>query len=261
MSLRLHLEHFESSFTMDTPAELQLPTVGAVPTNRTVLDLSGYDVSASVFSLTFFIKADTDIIGDASSVLYYVDKTKWSNSIGTMNPNNGKVSEGQYEDDDDMGHDFIKDLARQCFGTHLAANLFTNEGAMLDDISGKSLNVSIDINDKISAADISDGNIEGMLGEAGNKHLDDTFDGNNNITKLMFNSLFGSFPTRFADISNNYPYPGKEKGFYQLPFEAGDQIEFVLTLSPHPDTFTSIPTKPAGTTPDNRVYTCRLTLS
>ena len=89
-------------------------------------------------------------------------------------------------------------------------------------------------------------------------HLDDSFDGSNNITKLMFNALYSNFPTRFVDISSNLSYTEKGTGFYHLPFVAGDKIEFKLTLTPHADTFTAIPTKTGS--PDPRVYRCQLTL-
>lgn len=259
MSLNLHLEHFENAFTMDTSAQLVISTVSNISNHNATIDLSGYDVSASVFSETFYIKTDTDILGDASSVWYYVDQSKWINSANTMNPINGVVTAGQYVGNDDVGKDFIREIAKQCFGTHLGTDLFTNEDAMYLDISGKCANVSLDINSKISAADISSGNIAGMKEDLSfNKYLDDSFDGSNNITKLMFNAFYDIDQTRYADISVNYSYTEKGPGFFKLPFIAGDTIEFRLTLSPHADTFTSIPTTTG--TPSNRVYRCRLIL-
>ena len=260
MSLNLHLEHFENSFTMDTSARLVVSTVSNIQDSAATIDLSGFDVSASVFGETFYIKMDTDIIGDASSVWYYVDKSKWTNSTDTMNPIHGVATLGQFVDSDDIGEDFIREIARQCFGTHLASDLFTNENAMYTDISGKCALVSTDINSKISAADIAAGTITNMPTDASsNKYLTDAYDGSNNLTKLMFNALYALDTPRFADISSNHSYPEKGVGFYKLPFEANDVIEFRLTLSPHPDTFISVPTK-SGIELENRIYKCKLTL-
>ena len=262
MSLNLHLEHFENAFTMDTSAQLVITTVANISGQDATIDLSGYSVSASTFGETFYIKTDTDIVGDASSVWYYVDKTKWTNSTNTMNPIHGAVSTGQYVDNDDIGKDFIREIARQCFGTHLGSDLFTNESAMYNDISSQCAAVSTDINSKISAADTNNGNISGILTDGNSlKYLDDSFDGSNNITKLMFNALYDLSAGRFQDISSNYSYSEKGSGFYKLPFATGDQIEFKLTLSPHPQTFTAVPTKPSNTALEDRVYRCRLTLT
>jgi hypothetical protein len=258
MPLQLNLEHFESAFTMDTSAALVVSTVSNVSGHAATITLNT-SVSASAFKNTFYIKADTDILSDASSVWYFVDKSKWANASATLNPINGTVTDGQYVASDDVGKDFIREIANQCFGTHLGSDLFTNEDAMFTDISGKCATVSVDLNSKISAADITSGNVSGILGSEGSYYLDDSFDGSNNITKLMFDSLYTQFPTRFVDISSNLSYTSKGTGFYHLPFEANDVIEFKLTLTPHADTFTGIPTKSGD--PDPRVYKCSLTLA
>lgn len=262
MSLNLHLEHFENSFTMETSAALATTQVANIGNEDATIDLSGFDVSATVFQETFFIKTDTDIAGDASSVLYYVDKSKWANHVNAMNPFHGMVTTGQFVDGDNVGQDFIREIALQCFGTHLGSDLFTNENEMTDDISSNCSTVADNIATKIENVDILNTNNNGdMQQDLSNLYyLTDAQDGSNNLTKLMFNAIYRLDETRFQDISTNYTYPGRPVGYYKLPFLAGDQIEYRLTISPNPLTFTNVPTKPTSTTLNDRIYKVRLTL-
>lgn len=214
-----------------------------------------YDVSVNILTETFYYKLSTNDITDISNIHYYVDKTKWNNISTNINPHNSSLHSGGFINNDTIGEDIIRHIANQCFGTHLVANIFTNESTLYNDVIQNCINVSTDIETKISAIDISDGIISGMMVDAsGNKYMDYTFDGSNNLSKIMFDSLYDLSAGRFAKDEDKYA----EKGdlFYKMPFLPNDEISFKLTICPHIDTFTAIPVPQSGEQISERIYKC-----
>lgn len=211
-------------------------------------------VSASVLQNTFFFRTDTDITSDASFVYYYVDTTKWPNKNTTLSARNGIVTSNGYVASDTGAKDFLRDLAKQLFGTHLGADLFTNEDAVVSDINTNFDTIANNIVSLLGSIDKTSGNFNGMVTDSsGNKYLkDDT--SSSNISRELVNEIMTIAPARFVNIKANYKYNGEvEDGFYKIPILAGDTITFKVTISPSITQITAVPTGPA--TLMNRSYT------
>ena len=217
-------------------------------------------VSASVLQDTFFFRTDTDITTDASFVYFYVDTTKWPNKNTTLSARNGIVTSNGYVSNDTGGKDFLRDLARQLFGTHLGADLFTNEDAVVDDINTNFDTVANNIVTLLSSIDKTTGTFGGMVEDSsGNKYLKDVTS-TSNISRELMNELMTAAPDRFADIKLNYKYNSPEEdGFYKIPILAGDTITFKVTICPSTGQTAAVPTGPVSLT--NRSYTVILNVS
>ena len=213
-------------------------------------------VQASVLQNTFFFRTDNPITLDASFVYHYVDTTKWANQSTTLSPRNGLVTSKGYASNDTGGKDFLRDLARQLFGTYLAADLFTNETAVIEDINTKFDTVATNIMSILTSIDISNGSpIVMPTDEFGKKYLkDDT--ATTNISRELLNELISSAPTRFADIKTNYLYNSVEDGYYKIPILPGDTISFEVIVFPAAGQMTMVPTGKTSLTP--RSYTVLL---
>ena len=217
-------------------------------------------VSASVMQNTFFFRGDTDITSDASNVNFYVDSNHWTSKNITLSPKNGIVTEHGYVSNDAVGKDFLRDLARQLFGTYLAADLFTNEDNVISDINEKCDTVGWNIVSLINSVDITAGTFSGMMTDnSGNKYLPDNTS-TTNISRELFNQLMTSAPTRFATTNPTYNFFIEEdSGYYKMPILAGDSISFRLTVAPAATQLNAVQT--GRTTLANRVYTVKLNIS
>lgn len=227
-----------------------IPDYAATITSDATITLST-SVSASVMQNTFYFRGDQPITVDASFVYYYVDSSKWSNKSTTLSPKNGIVTSNAYVASDTVGKDFLRDLARQLFGTYLGADLFTNEDSVVADINSQCDTVAANIVTLLNSIDITTGTFNGLETDgSGNKYLPDNTS-TSNITRELFNELITSAPTRFSDLILNYT--GIDTGFYKLPILAGDTITFQLTISPAASQISAVPTGP--TTLSSRSYT------
>jgi ribosomal protein L13E len=250
------LSGLNSYITLSTSAEI--PNYSLTLSTDATLTLNT-SVSASVLQDTFFYRTDDPINLDASFVYHYVDTTKWLNQSTTLSPKNGIVTANQYVSNDSGGKDFLRDLARQLFGTYLAADLFTNENAVVADINTKFDNVATNIVSLLSSIDKVSGSLSGMVtDESGKKYLkDDT--STSNITREILNELMTSAPNRFLDIKTNYLYNSVEDGYYKIPFIPGDTISFKVTVCPATGQTAAVPTGKTSLT--NRSYTVVLNVS
>ncbi len=208
-------------------------------------------VAASVLQNTFFFRTDTAITTDASFVYYYVDTTQWSNKNTTLSARNGIVTNNSYVTGDTGGKDFLRDLARQLFGTYLGADLFTNEDMVVADINSKFDTVATNIESLLLTIDKASGTFGGISTDSsGNKYLKDDVS-TSNISRELLNQLMTVAPARFVDIKTNYGT--MFDGFYKMPILAGDSISFKVTISPAVNQMVAVPTASAALT--NRIYT------
>jgi hypothetical protein len=200
-------------------------------------------VSPSVLQETFYYRTDEQITTDASFVYYYVDTAKWTSANRDINPKNGTVTLNRYVQNDPVGKDFLRDLARQLFGTYLGADLFTNEDSFVSNINMNCDNVANAITLLLSSVDKTSGSFSGMaIDSSGNKYLDDN-DSVSNISREIFNQLVTLAPGRFDDIKTDYKYNANvEDGFYRIPFLSGDTLTFKLTISPAGTQRSAVPT-------------------
>jgi hypothetical protein len=252
ISLSLAAQLIDPDITMDVSATIELTT----------------DVSADVLSRVFYYKTDdliTSLPTDSSAVQYYVDKSLWADFESNINPFRGTVTENYFRNNttDNIGKDFLRELARQLFGTTLGVDLFTNEDAVSDDISARCDIVASAINTKLVAVDICSGTHAGMAQDASDSDAyylkDDTSD-TNICRELLIQMLdvSGGSVDRFVDISTNYAYPGKPAGYYRVPFVKGDTISYKLTVSPSADQRTKVAT--GSTVLNDRTYRIKLKL-
>jgi hypothetical protein len=250
MSVNFVLTAFESAFTLSTAAAI--PSQVLALTTDATLTLSA-SVSAATMQNAFFYRTDNPITSDASFVYYYVDKSAWAASQSTLNPKNAVVTSNGYVASDNVSKDFIRDLARQLFGTYLGADMFTNEDSVVTDINSKCDEVAVSIQALISSVDKSTGTLSGMITDgAGDKYLPDVTT-SSNISRELFNQLMHSAPSRFVQIQANYLYHATDDGYYRMPILAGDTVTFMLTLTPAAGQVAAVPTGPASL--NARTYT------
>lgn len=231
-------------------SQFQLSTAGAIPiytptlTSDAVITLNT-TVSADVMQNTFFYRTDRDITLDASFVYYYVDSSKWTNQSTVLNPKNGVVTTNMYVAEDGVGKDFLRDLAKQLFGTYLGADLFTNEDSVITDIHAKCDSVATYAVALINSIDKTVGTSTLLKTDlSGGKYLDDNVSVSN-ISRELFNQLITTAPTRFTDTKPQ-KYNVEEDGFYKLPILQGDTITFKMTISPSTTQTAAVPTGPTS---------------
>jgi len=189
-------------------------------------------VSKDLLQSVFYFRTDDPITMDASFVYYYVNaNVNWPDIVNEINPKNGLVTSNGYVSNDNVSKDFIRDLARQLFGTYLGADMFTNEDQVVFDINSKCDSVAASIGATFEQIDITMKTNSSMFEDSsGNMyHKDDT--SVTNISREMFNILMTSAPSRFVDISGNFNYNLVQDGFYKMPILAGDTITFKLTIN------------------------------
>ena len=250
------LSAFENSFQLSTAATIPSQTLSLTTDATLTLTASA---SAATLQETFFFRTDDPITIDASFVSYYTDTTKWAAAQSTLNPKNGTVTSNGYVASDNVSKDFIRDLAKQLFGTYLGADMFTNEDSVVTDINSKCDGVAVALMTLLNSIDKTVGT-NGSLStdSAGSKFLKDV-SSSDNISRELLNQIMAAAPTRFVDIKTNYKYNETEDGFYRMPILTNDTITFKLTLSPAAGQLAAVPTGLA--TMNSRTYTVILHVS
>jgi len=231
-------------------SQFQLSTASSIPsytptlTSDAVITLNT-TVPANVMQNTFFYRTDRDITLDASFVYYYVDSSRWSNKDTVLNPKNGIVTTNMYVAEDGVGKDFLRDLAKQLFGTYLGADLFTNEDSVVMDVNLRCDEVATYAVALINSIDKTVGTSTLLKTDlSGGNYLDDHVS-TTNISRELFNQLMTSAPSRFNDTKPD-KYNTEEDGFYKLPIIQGDSITFKMTISPSAAQTTAVPTGPTS---------------
>lgn len=262
--VHLVLTAFESSFQLTTAATLPdyEPAIGDV---SAIIDLD-VKVTKQAIRETFFYRTDDPITSDASFVYYYVDKAKWADFINEMDPYQGTIKEGTNlfgtNVTDNVGKDFLRELARQLFGTYIGADLFTNEDAVNTHIETKCGEVATTLLGKMTDVDIANTSLQGPDAAGAYFKKDDTSD--TNLCRALLNQLLdidgadAGATTRFADTTAD-AYTAKGTGYFHIPFMENDTISYKLTLSPAADQHTVVGTD-TGRTMTPRTYRVRMTV-
>lgn len=254
-SVNFVLSAFENLVTLTTSASIPSQTL-SLTTNANITLTTA--VPASTLQQTFFFRTDNPITTDASFVYYYTDMSKWANALTDLNPKNGTVTTGFYVANDNVSKDFIRDIAKQLFGTYLGADLFTNEDSVVTNINAGCDTVATSIRALLTSIDMTDGLVSMAVDSSNNKYMkDDT--SISNISRELLNQLITAAPSRFVDIKSNYKYNATEDGFYKMPILAGDTITFKLTLTPAAGQTDAVRTGPA--TMAVRTYTVILNVA
>ena len=212
-------------------------------------------VSAEILQNTFFFRTDQLITEDEAFVYYYVDTTKWVEAQTILNPKNGIVIEGKYAPNDGVGKDFLRDLARQLFGTYLGSDLFTNEDSVVADINENCDAIALRIFTLLDNIDIQNGILGANMqnDDFGNKYFKNDNLSTSNISRALLDQITKTAPSRLADIKSNYKYNEYEDGFFRLPILSGDTISYKLTISPSATQENAVPTGRTNLIP--RTYT------
>lgn len=132
-------------------------------------------------------------------------------------------------------HDFIRYLALKLFNTAMGTDLFSNEGALLNDLNAKGLVAWTDISENLwqyATTNTSSAEIDnmGVLLDPSSNQLctTDHFSGDTNLCRELYQQLVHTqngrhrFRTVVLDGNNQAP----------IPFIAGDSISFLYTIHP-----------------------------
>jgi hypothetical protein len=178
-----------------------------------------------------------------SSVHYYVDSAAFTNAVTVLNPKNGKIvttGDGAYVSGDSIGEDYLRDTARQLFGTYLGADLFTNEDGVVEHINSKCDDVASTIMGILTNVNITSNSLTNTDSNLNNaKYLSDST-ADTNICRELVNQMHNSVGTRFQDL-NTSVYNGMS-GYYYVPFQNGDVISYKVTLEAPSDQHTVVAT-------------------
>ena len=232
---------------------------------------------ASVLRSVFQFHSDSADVNDvdASDTKYYVFMNNWpldaslnpahaSMTTTPMLPTAGDV----LADKNLVKHDFVRYMAFKLFNTVYGVDLFANENAVLNDISSKGRTAKDSIRtvlDNVSTTSTVTGDHALATDASGNKYTTNTYVGstsniNTNVCRELIRQIGNSQPSRFnygvsdasgVDLSGNTFYR-------EVPIEAGDSINFKLTVTPHA-TQHNLTGRAAAF--DSRVYKIRLLVS
>ena len=178
-----------------------------------------------------------------SSIHYYVDSVAFTNVSTVLNPKNGKIvttGDGAYVGGDSIGEDYLRDTARQLFGTYLGADLFTNEDGVVEHINSKCDDVASTIMGILTNVNITSNSLTNTDSNLNNaKYLSDST-ADTNICRELVNQMHNSVGSRFQDL-NTSVYNGMS-GYYYVPFQNGDVISYKVTLEAPSDQHTVVAT-------------------
>ena len=218
--------------------------------------------TASIIQNTFYFKTDTDIATNSTDdVKYYVDTSKWSTIQTDLNAStNGTISvaNGGFIAGESISESFLRHLADKLFGTHLGVDLFNNETTVKADIISSCGTVATTISNAISSVGIS-GSDNDLIGNSGSYYLDDNITPAKNITRELVNQLLNNANSRVRFNASNlssYAVEG-QSGVYKIPVIAGDSISYAVTISPHTNQDTNVPT---GSTTTSRKFRVKLVI-
>jgi hypothetical protein len=218
--------------------------------------------AATALQNTFQFQTDSDIATNATDdVKYYVDTSQWSTMTTDLNAStNGTISvaDGGFVAAESISESFLRHLATGLFGTHLGVDLFNNETTVKADIVTSCGTLASSIGTTISSVGVS-GSDGDLLGSAGSKYLDDNTTAAKNISRELVNQLLNNSDSRARFNASNlatYAVSG-QTGRYKVPLIAGDTISYKVTISPHTDQDTNVPT---GSSTSARSFRVKLVL-
>lgn len=132
-------------------------------------------------------------------------------------------------------HDFVRYLALKLFNTAMGTDLFSNEGALLNDLNAKGRTAWDDISSNLwlyaatNTTTATDG--IGILIDPSSNELctTDHFTSNTNLCRELFQQIVAVQANRFQTVvlDGNNQAP--------IPFIAGDSISFLYTIHPYAD--------------------------
>jgi len=269
MSIAFSLPALNQSYTLDICGSL----LTAAPDAMTdVSAVATYHIKRSVLRSVFKFHSDSADVTDVSAndTRYYVFMTNWPLDA-SLNPAHAEMTSSPMlatggditANKNLVKHDFVRYMAYKLFNTVYGVDLFANEDALINDISSKgrtakdAIRTSLD-NVCTTSAVTGDGAL--TTDASGNKYTTNAASTNTNVCRELIRQIGNSQPSRFnygvsdasgVDLSGNTFYR-------EVPIEAGDSINFKLTVTPHATQHNLT----GRTGPfDSRVYKIRLLVS
>jgi hypothetical protein len=248
-AMHLVLSAFDSSFALTTNGLVGEKAVSISGDATITLSTT---VSKDILRNTFFYRTDDVILGDSSFVYHYVDSAAFTNATSTLNPKNGTIAsttDGAYIAGDNISKDYLRDLAKQLFGTTLGVDLFSNEDAVVTNINSKCDDVATAVFSKLTDVNLSSASFTDASFNNYKYSKDDGAD--TNICRELLTQMYALAPTRFSD-GTSYAYTGNGNtldGYFQIPFQSGDVISYKVTVTPAADQLTAIATGVSALTP------------
>ena len=219
--------------------------------------------AATALQGTFQFQTDSDIATTSTDdVKYYVDTSQWSTMTTDLNASTDgtiSVADGGFVAAESISESFLRHLATGLFGTHLGVDLFNNETTVKADIVSSCGTLATSIGTTISSVGISSTTDSDLLGSAGSKYFDDSITAAKNISRELVNQLLNNSDSRARFNASNlstYAVSGVP-GRYKVPLIAGDTISYKVTISPHTDQDTNVPT---GSSTSARSFRVKLVL-
>ena len=269
MSIAFSLPALNQNYTLDICGSL----LTAAPEAMTdVSAVATYHIKRSVLRSVFQFHSDSADVNDvdASDTKYYVFMNNWpldaslnpahaSMTTTPMLPTAGDIM----ADKNLVKHDFVRYMAYKLFNTVYGVDLFSNENAVLNDISSKGRTAKDSIRtvlNNVSTTSTVTGDGALATDTSGNKYTTNAANTNTNVCRELIRQIGNSQPSRFnygvsdasgVDLSGNTFYR-------EVPIEAGDSINFKLTVTPHATQHNL--TGRSGPF-DSRVYKIRLLVS
>lgn len=219
-----YLSAFEANLSLGVSGEL----AGALSVLADASAVAVYEIDLAATKLAFRFQSDASDVNDlaAQDIKYYVYKNDFpslTNSVaGSMldHPDSsGAIATGYADNKMFLKHDYIRYLALRLFNTHHGVDLFSNETALVNDISSNAATVVSHITGILTAVDIS-GSGTGMSGAANNYYFNDDASANN-ICQKVLSHMIKADPSRFSALSS---------AITPLPFIENDSLNFNVTV-------------------------------
>ena len=230
-----------------------------------------YHIKRTVLRSVFQFHSDSADVNDvdASDTKYYVFMNNWpldaslnpahaSMTTTPMLPTAGDIM----ADKNLVKHDFVRYMAYKLFNTVYGVDLFSNENAVLNDISSKGRTAKDSIRtvlDNVSTTSTVTGDHALATDASGNKYTTNAASTNTNVCRELIRQIGSSAPSRFNyGVSNGDGLDLSSNVYRQVPFLDGDSINFKLTITPHA-TQHNLTGRPTAF--EARVYKIRLLVS
>ena len=194
----------------------------------------------------FKVRSDSHDITDISNtdIMHFTFMENWPQSLH-LNPMNGMMDQSlsdraiavvPFSNKMLLKHDFIRYISLNLFNTHLGVDLFNNETALLNNLTNIGENIfQNDISTNLwkyatnSNTQYETGFVQDPVTGFNATTNENTSD--SDICRLLLNKIIEQTPDRFNDIS----VAMDSSGVFPLPINAGDTLNFYLTISPEPN--------------------------
>ena len=237
------LSALSTSVTMNTQAVMDAGL------QSTILDSSAvavFNINLDSVKSVFKFSSDAYDISDnlpSGEMHYFVHANQWPSDV-IINPSDSMMDKAgsvnpiltvPLATEMLVKHDFIRYLALKLFNTAMGTDLFSNEGALLNDLNTKGLTAWNDISGGIweyATTKTTRGGIDGMnlLIDLSSNQLctTDHFTSNTNLCRELYQQLI--FTSSGRSRFQNVVLDGNNQS--SIPFIAGDSISFLYTIIP-----------------------------